>query len=132
MQRSFGLIAILVAAVPAAAHHSFAMFDQEKTITIQGTVKEFQFTNPHCWIQLMVPQAGGTVEWSIEMGGPGGLVRQGWKPHTLGAGDKVTVTIHPLRSGQSGGSFVSIVLPNGQKLGGDQIRDRQQQQKAGG
>lgn len=108
---------------PAPAHHSFAMFDQEKVITLQGTVKEFQWTNPHSWIQVIVPGEGSKVtEWSVEMGGPGGLARKGWKPRTLKQGDKVTIAIHPLRDGGPGGSFVSVVLPNGQTLGGDQFR----------
>ena len=105
------------------AHHSFAMFDQEKVITLQGTVREFQWTNPHSWIQLLVPGDGGKItEWSVEMSGPGGLARKGWKPRTLKQGDKVTMVIHPLRDGGPGGSFVSVVLPNGQSLGGDQFR----------
>ena len=118
------LLAVLaIAAQPAPAHHSFAMFDQEKVITLQGTVKEFQWTNPHSWIQVMVPGEGSKVtEWSVEMGGPGGLARKGWKPRTLKQGDKVTIVIHPLRDGGPGGSFVSVVLPNGQTLGGDQFR----------
>lgn len=125
MRRWLPLVAPLMLAAPAGAHHSFAMFNQEKSITIEGTVKEFQFTNPHCWIQLMVARPGAApVEWSIEMGGPGSITRQGWKPRTLAAGDKVTVTIHPLRSGQPGGSFMSIILPSGQRLGGDQIRSQ--------
>ena len=108
----------------ADAHHSFVMFDQQKSITIKGTVNEFQWTNPHCWIQLLVPSGGATVEWSIEMLGPGGLVKQGWKPASLAAGDNVTITLHPLRSGQTGGSFMSIILPDGRKLGGDQIAEK--------
>jgi hypothetical protein len=71
-------------ASPASAHHSFGMFDQESTITLQGKVREFQWVNPHCWIQLVVEDPeDGAVEWSIEMSGPGGLVRQGWRPGTL-------------------------------------------------
>jgi len=117
------LVCLAVAAQPSAAHHSFAMFDQEKVITLHGTVKEFQWMNPHSWIQLMVPGEGGKVaEWSVEMSGPGGLARKGWKPRTLKQGDKVTVVIHPLRDGGLGGSFVSVVLPSGESLGGDQFR----------
>jgi Family of unknown function (DUF6152) len=102
----------------ASAHHSFAMFDQESTITLQGTVREFQWVNPHCWIQLVVENEDDeAVEWSIEMSGPGGLIRQGWKPGTLKPDDKVTVVVRPLLSGEAGGSFVSIVLPNGERLG---------------
>ena len=117
------LVMLAVTAVPSVAHHSFAMFDQQKVITLQGTVKEFQWMNPHSWIQLMVPGEGGkATEWSVEMSGPGGLARKGWKPRTLKQGDKVTVVIHPLRDGGPGGSFVSVVLPSGQTLGGDQFR----------
>jgi hypothetical protein len=114
---------IALAAQPGSAHHSFAMFDQEEVITLQGTVREFQWANPHSWIQVLVPGAGGKVtEWSVEMSGPGGLARKGWKPRTLKPGDKITVVIHPLRDGGPGGSFVSVALPNGQTLGGDQFR----------
>jgi hypothetical protein len=126
--RHFRAKAILAASIaliaaPGSAHHSFAMFDQEKVITLQGTVREFQWTNPHSWIQLLVPGDGGKItEWSVEMSGPGGLARKGWKPKTLKQGDKVTMVIHPLRDGGPGGSFVSVVLPNGQTLGGDQFR----------
>jgi hypothetical protein len=102
----------------ASAHHSFAMFDQESTITLQGTVREFQWVSPHCWIQLVVENEDNeAVEWSIELGGPGGLLRQGWKPRTLKPNDEVTVVVRPLRSGEPGASLVSIVLPSGEKLG---------------
>ena len=111
-----GLAAVLFA-VPAAAHHSFAMFDQGKTIEVQGTVKEFQMINPHSWLQVMVtdPQ-GQTKEWSFEMRAPAGLARAGWNPKTVAPGDKVTVTAHPLRDGTEGGQFLHVVLPSGQKL----------------
>jgi hypothetical protein len=117
------LMCLAVTAASAEAHHSFAMFDQEKVITLRGTVKEFQWANPHSWIQLMVPGEGAKVtEWSVEMSGPGGLARKGWKPRTLKQGDKVTIVIHPLRDGGPGGSFVSVVLPSGETMGGDQFR----------
>jgi hypothetical protein len=108
-------VALLVA--PAFGHHSFAMFDQTKTVEHPGTVKEFQWTNPHSWLIVMVNQGGREVEWSLEMGGPGGLARNGWRPKTLVPGDKVTFTAHPLKSGEPGGQFQSVVLPNGTKMG---------------
>ncbi len=112
-------VAVLLA-VPALAHHSFAMFDADKTVELSGTVKDFQWTNPHSWLQVMVTdEKGQTAEWSLEMGAPGGLARQGWKPKTVVAGDKVTVRVHPLKDGSAGGQFLSIVLPNGQKIGQD-------------
>jgi hypothetical protein len=108
-----GIAASLFAA-PALAHHSFAMFDQEKTIELQGTVKEFQWTNPHSWLIVDVTDATGKVaEWGLELGSPAGLARRGWKPKTLVPGDKVTFKAHPYRTGEPGGQFVDVKLPNG-------------------
>ena len=110
--------AVLLAAAPALAHHSFAMFDREREVTIVGQVRQFQWSNPHAWIELDAPNAkGGSDKWSIEMNSPNNLVRQGWKSSSLKAGDKVAVTINPLRSGESGGLFVAVKLPSGQVLG---------------
>jgi hypothetical protein len=114
--KALGLAAIAAAiyAAPAFAHHSFAMFDAEKRVTLEGTVKEFQWTNPHSWILIMVPNAQGADEqWAIEMGAPGGLARQGWVPKTLTPGMKVTATIHPLKDGTHGGQFMAVKLPDG-------------------
>ena len=118
----FSIPLLAVAALPAMAHHSFSMFDAQKEIVLKGTVKEFQWSNPHTWIQLNVTDVSGSVlEWSIEGGSPNLLGRQGWKRNTLKPGDDVQITVHPLRDGQPGGSFVSAVLPDGRKLGGNQI-----------
>src|SRR5260370_2190232 len=114
----FAGIAVDMTAIPAIAHHSFAMFDAEKTKTLEGTVKEFQWTNPHSWILMTVNNAQGHAEqWAIEMGGPAGLARQGWIPKTLTPGMKVKTIIHPLRDGNNGGQFMAITLPNGTRLG---------------
>jgi hypothetical protein len=111
-----------VAALPVAAHHSFNMFDDKKEVVLKGEVKEFQWSNPHTWIQLYVTDASGkVVEWSIEGGSPNLVGRQGWKRNIFKPGDKVEITVHPLRDGQPGGSFMRAVLPDGRKLGGDQI-----------
>lgn len=116
-----GVSGLVLTCAPAMAHHSFAMFDSDKVMTLKGTVREFQWTNPHTWIQLQVPNAQGVVEeWSIEGGSLNGLARQGWKRTSFKPGDKVTVTIHPLKSGEKGGSFMSAVLPDGSTLGGRQ------------
>lgn len=75
---------LLVFAGTAFAHHSFAMFDSQREVTLVGTVKEFQWTNPHCWIQLLVAGADGTaVEWGIELDSPRSLVRTGWGPQLV-------------------------------------------------
>ena len=98
-------IAVAMSAIPAIAHHSFAMFDAQKSTTLEGIVKDFQWTNPHSWILLTVDNAQGAAEqWAIEMGGPAGLARQGWKPKTLTPGMKVKTVIHPLRDG---GNYVT-------------------------
>ena len=111
-------MALTGAVVPVAAHHSTAMFDASKTVTVEGTIKQFLWTNPHSWIYLTVADANGqTAEWPIELGGPGGLLRQGWTAKTLTPGMKVKATVHPLREGKVGGQFVSLTLPDGKQLG---------------
>ena len=110
-------IALAALTAPAFAHHSFAMFDPDQTITKAGTVKEFEWTNPHVWIQLMVDENGQIVEYSIEAGSPNTLVRRGWTSKSVKPGDRITVTINPLREqGRKGGSFVKAVLPDGSTL----------------
>jgi hypothetical protein len=105
-------------AAPAQAHHSFAMFEGQKTVTLDGTVKQFQWTNPHTWVQLIVKDASGKdVEWSIEGGSPNALARSGWKRTSLKAGDRAVVVIHPLKDGTDGGSLVSASV-NGATVGG--------------
>ena len=106
------------AAAPALAHHSFAMFDRAHVVTLVGSVKEFQWTNPHSWIQIEAPDNKGVVrEWSIESLSTGTLSRQGWRPGTFKPGDKVTLRIFPMKDGSAGGSFVGAILANGQTLG---------------
>ena len=100
------------------AHHSAAGVDRTKTVTIAGTVKEFRWTNPHSWIDLEVPDAaGGTTTWSAEMTSPAFLLRAGWRASTVKAGDKVSIVLRPMRSGDPGGLFVSITLPDGRVMG---------------
>jgi hypothetical protein len=110
--------ATLLVGTPAASHHSFAMFEAKKEITISGSVKNFQWTNPHSWLQLMVPGAAGqpAAEYSIEMGSPNTISRQGWRKTTFKPGDRVTVTIHPMRDGSPGGAFVSAKDSSGKEL----------------
>lgn len=99
---------------PAYAHHSMTGFDRAKTVMLTGTVKGFGWVNPHSWIEMEVPNGkGGVDDWNIEMTAPGILAKAGWKSNTIKAGDKVTVGVHPLLTGQPGGLFVSLTLPNG-------------------
>ncbi len=105
------------AALPATAHHSDAMFDSGKELTLSGTVKEFQYTNPHSWIQLVVPAAAGApVEWSIETAAPSVLLRAGIRPTSLQPGDKISLRFHPLKSGGPGGSLIEIKKDDGTTL----------------
>jgi hypothetical protein len=118
--RALGLAAVAVAmsGIAAFAHHSFAMFDGEKSISLEGTIKEFQWTNPHSWIIMTVDNAQGKPEqWAIEMGGPSALARQGWVPKTLTPGMKVKTIVHPLKDGANGGQYMAITLPDGTKMG---------------
>jgi hypothetical protein len=101
----------------ASSHHSGAMFDRERTVSITGVVQEFLWNNPHSSIKLLVTERGAPVTWAIEMNGPNNLVHEGWKRTTLKAGDKVTLLVNPLRSGQPGGWYLSIRLPDGTTLG---------------
>jgi len=118
--KTVSLVAVTLCAfaAPALAHHSSAMFDADKTVTMNGTVKEFEWTNPHSWLRVMIDDSSGkSLQWAIEMGSPAQQARVGWKPDSVKPGDKVSVTIHPLKDGSRGGQFMSAVLPNGQKLG---------------
>jgi len=101
----------------ASAHHSFAMFDNQQEKTVSGTLKELQWTNPHIWVQVLVPDqsTGKAVEWSIEGSSPNNLVRKGWSRNSMKVGDKVVVVIHPLKNGDNGGSLVKVTV-NGQTL----------------
>ena len=113
---SLGVLAML-APLSASAHHSDAMFDSQKQIVLNGTVREFQYTNPHSWIQLVVAaEAGNTVEWSIETAAPVVLLRAGIKPTALRPGDKITLRAHPLKDGRPGGSLVDIKKADGTTL----------------
>ena len=115
------LTAVIVAAAfsaPAVAHHSFAMFDAQKTVTLQGTVKEFEWVNPHSWLRVMVndEKTGKPALWAIELSSPGRLVTMGMRADSVKAGDAVSVTIHPMKDGARGGQFIQAVLPDGKQV----------------
>lgn len=110
--------ALLAAGSGAAlAHHSFAPFNMESEKTISGTVKKFDWTNPHTWIWLdVVNDKGGVDTWGIEGMSPNFLGRRGWSKNSLKAGDKVTIVVRPLRDGTPGGMFVRATLADGREL----------------
>ena len=113
-----GALLLALGAGTAQAHHSFAMFDQQKEMTLTGTVKEFQWTNPHCYIQLMVPGNGGKqVEWSMEMGAPMYLYARGWRPRSIKPGDQITIKLNPLRNGKPRRLVVEANSADGKQIG---------------
>src|SRR5262245_44987466 len=122
MKRAFMVCVALIVTVAVssvAAHHSPVMFDRSTTKTIVGTVVQFTWTNPHSSIQIDVPNdKGGVDRWGVELGSPQSMARNGWRSNLIKAGDKVTVVVNPLKSGEFGGIFVSMELADGRKLGG--------------
>ncbi len=112
------LAGIILAALPAAAHHSFVMFDTARRVTLTGSVTTFEWTNPHTYIEIDATEESGPVKhWSIELGSPSILRASGWKHNTLKPGDKVTLIINPLKNGSPGGLLLQANLPDGRKLG---------------
>ena len=109
-----GLFAI--ASGPAASHHSFAMFNQRQIMTLDGTVVQFQWTNPHAFIELEVRQGNATRHWSIELNSPNNLTRQGWRRNSLRPGDHVSLRMNPLRNGEPGGLFLDLRKADGTVL----------------
>lgn len=113
----FLAVLLVTLATPVLAHHSFAMFDRDKEMVLVGTVHDFQWTNPHSWIELEVPNAtGGVDKWSLECNSPNNLTRQGWHSSSLKPGDKISVVVWPLRNGEKGGLFISLKFPDGRTL----------------
>jgi uncharacterized protein DUF6152 len=116
-------LALPLFAATAVAHHSFAMFDPEKMITKEGTVKEFEWTNPHVWLHIMsTDETGKAYEWSFEMQAVVTAASAGWRADTVKPGDKVTVEFHPLKDGSRGGELVAATVPDGRRLGSSATR----------
>ena len=120
MKSLHAALAIAIAALaiqPVFAHHSGAGFGKD-TREISGTVKEFQFRNPHSWIQVNVADANGKiVEWSVEWGSPNQLGREGIRPSTFPPGTKMTIKVHPMTSGAPVASFIGAKMPDGKIIG---------------
>jgi hypothetical protein len=104
------------AAAPVLAHHSFAMFDHTRTMTLKGEVTKFQWTNPHALLELDVPGASGVRHFTLELTSINMMQRLGWRSSDIKAGDKVKAVIAPLLNGEAGGLLLEITLPDGKKL----------------
>lgn len=107
---------MLLWSLAASAHHSSAMYDREKEVELSGVVTEFQWTNPHSWIELDVDGNGNKVHHSIEMGAIRSLTRTGWKARAVKPGEKITVFVHPTKSGKPGGLLIRAKLADGRVL----------------
>jgi hypothetical protein len=119
MNRQLVLLAVaLVAPMPAAAHHSFAMFNRDRFGSVTGVVKDYEWANPHVWIHVMVMDEKGIArEWGFEMQSIAQDSRAGWRPDSVKPGDKVTIEYHPLKDGTRGGQLTSAILATGARLG---------------
>ena len=115
-----GILALAAAtllATPALAHHSFAMFDNSRSITLHGKVSKYQWTNPHAYLEVDAEQANGrTKHFTLEMTSINMMSRGGWTSRTVKQGDVVTVIVAPLRDGRPGGLVLELTLPNGRKM----------------
>jgi hypothetical protein len=108
---------LCVSGATAWAHHSYAAFDMSKRLLVKGTVQAFEWTNPHCWIRVLVPNPDGSaVVWNVEAGTPNVDARRGWSPTDLRPGDKVELIVYPLHDGSPGGTLASVTLPDGRVL----------------
>lgn len=119
MFRSTAMLAVMamLAAPCAQAHHSFAMFDSSKTVTLQATVESFSWAMPHVWIHVMATlPSGETQEWGMECHSPNIIARKGWSSSMMKPGDKISITMHPMRDGTTTGSVIYLTLPGGQVL----------------
>jgi hypothetical protein len=111
----FGL-GVALSATPALAHHSFAMFDNTRSITLHGKVALYQWTNPHAYLEVDAEEGGGTKHYTLEMTSINMMSRGGWTSRTLKAGDMVTVIVAPLRNGQAGGLVLEVITSDGRHL----------------
>lgn len=114
-------VGMALAAPTAQAHHSFAMFDRTREVSVSGTVRQFQWANPHAYIQLTAKDSSGKdVEWSLEMGAPMYLYARGWRPRTLRPGSEIRVRLNPLRNGSPGGVVLEVYDSAGKSIGSNQ------------
>jgi len=110
-------VGLLSVSIPLFAHHGTAVFDTSKTLTLKGSVTEWDWSNPHCLLQFDVKnESGQVVHWIAETQNPGNMVYAGWGKASFKPGDEVTVTLMPTKNGLPYGRIKEVVLPNGKKL----------------
>lgn len=123
-------IAAFALSMPASAHHSFAMFDASRDVTVQGAVKEFEWTNPHSWLRVVVTdqKTGKPAMWAFELSSPARLTTMGMHADSVKVGDMVSVTFHPMKDGTRGGQFMQATLPGGKQVLRANARDENAEQ----
>ena len=117
LKLALAALAFSATTIPASAHHSYSMFDMQRTIVLDAEVVQFKWQNTHAFIRVRATVDGQREDWSIEMTSPNNLVQEGWTRRTVRQGDRVQLYVHPLRSGAQGGSYVGVRLPDGSTLG---------------
>ena len=125
--RSLVVAGLLLPAAAALAHHSGAMFDAAKEVSVQGTVKEFQWANPHVilWVEPEAKDGIKQAPWFAELTSPGNLTRVGWDKRVFKGGERIELVIHPLRDGKSGGAFKQATLPETGKVWTSDLRSQE-------
>lgn len=111
------LSGLLLGSPSVYAHHSFAMFDATKNVSLSGTVKQVDYANPHVWVYLAVENNGKVENWGMEGGNLGGLYRMGWTKDSVKVGDKITMQVHPLKDGTTGGQIIRVTTSDGHVFG---------------
>ena len=116
MKAAAPAIAVMALAGPASAHHAFNMFALDQVVTVQGTVKTYDFKMPHVWVYVVTQGKAGPEEWGFEAHSPNLVARKGWNMTTLKAGDKITLRMHPMKDGTKAGSLIDVTLADGRNL----------------
>ena len=110
-------VCLLAVSVPVSAHHGAAGYNMDKELVMKGTVTEWLWANPHCFLKYdTTDDAGNVAHWAVEVSNPTDMVRRGWSRQSLKAGDEVSVTVRPAKNGAPVGQLLKVVLPNGQTL----------------
>ena len=110
-------VCLLALAAPLSAHHGAAGYDMEKQLTMNGTVREWLWANPHCFMKYdTTDEKGNVAHWAVEVSNPTDMIKRGWSLHSFKPGDQITVTVRPAKNGEPVGQLLKVVLPNGQTL----------------
>ena len=108
---------LLAVSIPLAAHHGAAGYDMDKQLTMKGTVREWLWANPHCYMKYdATDEKGNVAHWAAEVSNPTDMIKRGWSLHSFKPGDEITVTVRPAKNGAPVGQLLKVVLPNGQTL----------------